>query len=102
MAKWINTATGLEVPAVEVRELVPGSGIYVHESVVTVARIVEGAGGRGSSSRVSNLSVSSPGPVKVVDGYAVKIADDATYDPAVDNVQRQTLESQAAQRARGA
>jgi hypothetical protein len=118
MAKWINTATGLEVPASEVRELVPGSGIYVHETTVTATRILvtpapprepappprEGdPPPRVVESGEFNGNVyalGSPESVKQIDGYAVKIADDATYDASTDTIQAQALASQNVQRAR--
>lgn len=118
MAKWINTSTGLEVPASEVRELVPGSGIFVHETTVTATRILatpappreppppprEGdprpvpveTGEFGGTV----YALSEPQNVKTIDGYAVKIADDATYDPNTDTIQAQALASQTVQRAR--
>lgn len=100
MAKWINTATGLEVPASEVREAIPGSGIFVHETTVTAQRIMT-TGPRGPRLPPPTISVTNPETFKAIDGYAVKIADDATYDPNVDTVQAQALASQTALRARG-
>lgn len=100
MAKWINTATGLEVPANEVREAFPGSGIFVHETTVT-ARRIEVTGGGGGRRPAAEITVSDPENQKVVDAFVVRIADDATFDPAVDTVQSQALASQTALRARG-
>jgi len=110
MAKWINTATGLEVPASEVRETIPGSGIFVHETVVTAARIIarpttrdrrtpppDDSGELGDTT----YSVTEPGPVRVIDGFAIKIGTNDTFNPDTDTLQAQALASQAALRARG-
>ncbi len=97
MAKWINTTTGLVVPESEVREAVPGSGIFVHFATKTVTPVLHVQSVRGGAA----LALGEPSSVTVIDGIAVKIADDATYDPDVDNLRSQVLASQAALRARG-
>lgn len=96
MAKWINTVTGLQVPASEVRELVNGSGIFVHETVVQRKQITFVSGRAGREVVVSEDDMS----IKIADGYAVKIGDDETYDPAKHSVALQVLNAQQAQRTR--
>lgn len=96
MAKWINTSTGQQVPASEVRELTTGSGIFLHETVVAQKQITFVAGRNGRVPVMSTGDVS----IKVIDGYAVKIGDDETYDPAKHNVGAQVLNAQNALRQR--
>lgn len=100
MSKWINTATGLVVPASEVQELAPGSGVFVHVSVIQQKQLVVGPRERGGPAATFAASETA-GPTKVVDGYAVKIGDDETYDPDVHNVQAQAAKAQATLFARG-
>lgn len=97
MAKWINVATGLVVPADEVQELTPGSGIFVHFNIVQQPSLVATRERGGETT----YSASEVGPTKVFDGYAVRIADDATYDPDLDTIQAQAAKSQTALVARG-
>lgn len=107
MAKWINVLTGLVVPATEVRELAAGSGLFVHEATKVVNTF--------TSDPVADPLSPPPGATfgrvytlrpdtttRVVDGYAIKLGDDETYDPAVHTIQAQVLAAQAALRARGA
>jgi len=109
MSKWINTATGLVVPASEVQELAPGSGVFVHVSVIQQKQLVIGPRTRGgpaatvtASETAATVTASeTAGPTKVIDGYAVKIGDDETYDPDVHNVQAQAAKAQATLFARG-
>lgn len=96
MSKWINTSTGEQVPANEVRELTTGSGIFVHETIVQRKQITFVSGRTGRVPVMSTGDVS----IKVVDGYAVKIGDDETYDPAKHNVGAQVLNAQNALRLR--
>lgn len=96
MAKWFNTATGAQVPAEEVRELSPGTGVYVHEKSVTYNRVVPTLTDRG---RVLSVDVEST-TGKQVDGFAVRLADDEAYDPNKHNLAAQVRAMQAAQRAR--
>lgn len=100
MAKWINTATGLEVPAAEVRELAPGTGLFVHEASVAYNRIVptDRDPGRGFIFDVEVQATTA----RMVDGFAVRLQDGETYDPAVHSVQVQVAAAQAAQREQGA
>ena len=100
MAKWINTATGLEVPTSEVREMVPGSGIFVHEATVTTTSIKVTRAGGPRRPVPASFELVGPSSTKIIDGYAVKIADDATYDAEVNTVSAQALASQTALRAR--
>ena len=96
MAKWINTSTGAVVPAAEVRELSPGTGVFVHERTVTFDRIKTTLTDRGRVLDVEVVSVTE----KRVDAFVVRIADDATYDPQRDNIASQALAFQAAARAK--
>lgn len=101
MAKWVNTSTGLVVPASEVRELFPGSGLFVHETSVDASSIkVTTTDDRRVP--VVTLEIVPASPKKLVDGYAVKLDDNATFDPNTNTVMAQALASQAAQRARQA
>lgn len=95
--KWINTTTGLEVPASEVRELLLGSGIFVHEATATVTQLTTRAAGPRETGVFGRVFVETPGvTTKYVDGYAVRLDDDVVYDPAVHSVQNQVLRNQVA------
>jgi hypothetical protein len=102
MAKYVNTTTGATVPADEVVELSPGSGILIQRATVATKRLETPAGGRGT--------VPTPfGPANaesrfvdatqvVVTGFVVKLADNETYDPVTHNVISQVLAVQNAAR----
>lgn len=96
MAKWINTASGTEVPASEVRELSPGTGVFVHEATVAYNRVVPTLTDRGRALSVEVQAATE----KQVDGFAVRLADDETYDPNKHNITTQARAMQAAVRAR--
>ena len=94
MAKYINIRTGLEVPANEVREIAPGSGIYVHIAVVQIAKLVS----TPSLDRVQTSIPTAFGPLypggttsvvgattQIADAYVAVIANDATYNAVRDN-----------------
>lgn len=98
MAKWINTSTGVQVPESEVRELSPGTGIFVHERSVTFEKLVPVVTDRG---RVLSMEARTT-TEKQVDGFVVKLADDATFNPQTDNITAQAVQLQAAARAREA
>ena len=98
MAKWINTATGAEVPAEEVRELSPGTGVFVHERTVTFSKIKPIATDRGRVLNVEAVTVTE----KQVDAFVIKLADDATFNPQTDNIVSQAAAMQAAARAQQA
>lgn len=100
MAKWINTATGLVVPSDEVQEMAPGSGVFVHFTTVTQKSLVVGPQVRGGPAATYSATPQE-GPTKVIDGYAVKIGDDETYDPDIHNVQSQAARAQTTLFARG-
>lgn len=94
MAKYINTRTGQEVPANEVRELAPGSGLYVHVVTRAKSRVVSTPGrGSGPGIPIPGVGVFYPDGDTVVtdvvstsiDGYVAVIGDNATYNPATDN-----------------
>lgn len=105
MAKYINTRTGLEVPANEVRELTPGSGVYVHVATVGAVRVessppVAEGGGEGDVRAAAARGIRTPfGTVypgdasakivrtakQVLDAYVVKLGDGETYNPATHN-----------------
>lgn len=95
MAKWYNTSTGLEVPASSVRELQPGTGLFVHETTTTVSNIVE----RDNRGVLSYETIQTT--TKIVDGYAVRLEDSETYDPNVNYLANQVLALQTAIRVRG-
>lgn len=97
MSKWINTTTGQEVPSNEVRELTTGSGLFVHETTVSQRKILRVPGRSGYEITVSE----TPMTTKLVDGYAVRIGDNETYDPAVHNITNQVLAAQAIHRQKG-
>jgi hypothetical protein len=96
MAKWINIATGLEVPSTSVRELVPGSGLFVHETTYVATKL------EVTRERTGVQIETYPNTtIRTVDGYAVRLEDTETFDPNVDYIGAQVLASQAAIRARG-
>lgn len=95
MAKWINTSTGVQVPESEVRELSPGTGIFVHERAVTFDKLVPVVTDRGRVLSVEAVTTTQ----KQVDGFAVKLADDATYNPQTDSLTAQAQKLQATARA---
>ena len=98
MSKWFNLSTGLEVPAAEVREQTAGSGIFVHETTTApTAQLMINRSGR----EARTITIGQPIARKVVDGYAVKLADNEAFDPNVNYLGNQALASQAALRARG-
>lgn len=79
MTKFINCQTGLEVPVSEVREITPGSRIFVHVSTVfatPISAIIDPE---------STSQMLTPYARRVVDSYVAAIADDATYNPTTDN-----------------
>jgi hypothetical protein len=92
--KYINIRTGQEVPANEVRELTPGSGLYVHVTTRTKSVVVS------RPRRESEQGIVLPGigmfyPTgetevntiisSVVDSYVAAIEDGVSYNPEVHN-----------------
>ena len=92
MAKWYSVATGLEVPATEVRELIPGSGLFLHTPSITSTYIIE---------RTGNVVISDPIERPTAIGYAVKLGDTEKFVPSFDYVRAQVLASQTALLAKG-
>lgn len=97
MPKWINTATGQQVPDAEVSELPAGSGIFVHTTTKDVPVAVPKEATRPAAVSDYEVVVQT---TKFVDGYCVRIGDAETYNPAVHTVAGQVLESQTKLRSR--
>jgi len=92
--KYINIRTGQEVPANEVRELTPGSGLYVHATTRTKSVVVS------RPKRESDQGIELPGigvfypngeletntiVSSAIDSYVAVIEDGAKYDPEINN-----------------
>lgn len=92
MAKWYSVTSGLEIPATEVRELIPGSGLFLHTPLIAAAHI---------SKQNGTIVISEPIESPTAIGYAVKLGDTEKFDPSFDYVRAQVLASQTALLAKG-